>query len=139
MAQLFSAKSIIDIKKYSDAQKVITDNYGDDERLCFALSVAWYIANRVPTSLFKDANFNSFYNWQPTEHDIDLFRLGVDYNISDSSNEESYLVKPSESLVDKIVQELNLESQPLIFSIQTNVSLTFTRGRCHILDVFIVA
>ena len=139
MAQLLSAQSIINIKKYSDAKKVITDNYGDDERLCFALSVAWYIANRVPTSLFKDANFTSFNNWQSTEHDIDLLRLGVDDNISDSSNEESYLVRPSQSLVDKIVQELNLESQPLIFSIQANVSLTFTRGRCHILDVFIVA
>lgn len=139
MAQLFSAKSIIDIKKYSDAKKVITDNYGDDERLCFSLSIAWYIANRVPTSLFKDANFNSFYSWQSTEHDIDLLRLGVDYNISDSPNEESYMVKPSQSLLDKIVQELNLESQKLIFSIQANVSLTFTRGRCHILDVFIVA
>lgn len=139
MAQLFSAKSIIDIKKYSDAKKVITDNYGDDERLCFSLSIAWYIANHVPTSLFKDANLNSFYSWQSTEHDIDLLRLGVDYNISDSPNEESYMVKPSQSLLDKIVQELNLESQKLIFSIQANVSLTFTRGRCHILDVFIVA
>lgn len=139
MAQLLSAQSIINIKKYSDAQKVITDNYGDDERLCFSLSIAWYIANRVPTSIFKDANFNSFYNWQSSEHDVDLFRLTLDDNISDSLNEESYLVKPSQSLLDKIVQELNLESQPLIFPIQANVSLTFTRGRCHILDVFIVA
>lgn len=139
MAQLLSAQSIINIKKYSDAKKVITDNYGDDERLCFALSVAWYIANRVPTSIFKDANFNSFYNWQSTEHDVDLFRLTLDDNIFDSPNEESYLVKPSQSLLDKIVQELNLESQPLIFPIQVNVSLTFTRGRCHILDVSIVA
>lgn len=139
MAQLLSAKSIIDIKKYSDAQKVITDNYGDDERLCFSLSIAWYIANRVPTSIFKDANFNSFYSWQSTEHNVDLFRLTLDDNISDSPNEESYLVKPSQSLMNKIVRELNLESQPLIFPIQVNVSLTFTRGRCHILDVFIVA
>lgn len=139
MAQLLSAQSIINIKKYSDAKKVITDNYGDDEKLCFELSVAWYIANHVPTSIFKDANFNSFYSWQSTEHDIDLLRLGVDDNIFDSPNEEAYLVKPSESLVDKIVQELNLESQKLIFPIQVNVSLTFTRGRCHILDVFIIA
>ena len=65
--------------------------------------------------------------------------LPEDSHITELIDEEAYMFKPSQEMLDEVLKKYNMKDSELHYDLQFNLAISYTRLRSKLLDVFIYA
>ena len=136
MAQHFSIKNFTEIQSKKDLKQAILNEFADDVDFCIAIYAAWELARKK--RIFTLAEEESL-KWQTTFEDHQVMLLPQDHNVSALCDEYTFTVRPSKTLMEKVSKRFGKPTEHLYYGLEFNVVIPYTRSRCEILDVSVVA
>ena len=139
MAQHISVKKFFELKSRKELVDSIQREFSDDVEACIAIECAWLAVKKGGAKVAFCEAENIVSKFQDMNDGNKVMYLPRDYNISSKVNEYSFILRPSEKIIKSVSRKYGMELKDFLYILEFHVHIPFTRSRCKILDVFIVA